>query len=461
MANEANSYHPGQEKQHLIQRSLESGTVTPQFAQLLSEIKIREQGRVDDANKVRLVLALRERLAADGIGAGRVAYPASGRDWQFPVALGCRRIDMIDPNLRLESERQRLIESTQSFGRDVILAGDTVTFSIDLGRGLEEVNLTLYPLYDEEYVGAEPLVGVLEYLPPPKHTVGPVKGNIAKALKSGAIIANFGDSRLQAGTAVDEQARGVKRVNVNGAAYYIVTDPEKVYQWSLEPIDMGGRPIPKNPHHDQNARGGVVDMSLLRAVAADIARIKKRIEGGEKVRALIGRPKSFEKRFLDALGQQTALGKSETIISDQERERLLKTIDEVRGLVMKDGEPWFSVNPEDRDYYGDEPEVLEALEQTVCLGSQSIKAHAMIVEDIDRFPHEESLGFYAHEDQLLPNDSQLNFYPDGSYSLDLAGEHTYHSGLDPQPLESMSDEEYRIAMYVLTAFQRQYKLFFN
>lgn len=188
-----------EQKQAMISQAFSEGKITKQYASLLDSIHTSSMsGSITNLEKVKAALELKDKTQPD-FSRGKVGYIGSGYDWQFPVALGARRIDMIDEEFdgRL---RETLIQDLRDHGIEPsVIPPETaedfpsILFSIDLGNGVEEVELRLVNRDAEQYSPIELLTGVVEIAGPTKGHIddSPVFPNIADRLARGAIIANF------------------------------------------------------------------------------------------------------------------------------------------------------------------------------------------------------------------------------------------------------------------------------
>lgn len=182
----------GAKKSDLIQSAMIDGRITPEYAALLALIhSSTTSGSIANLRKVEACLALRDELQS-GFDQGRVAYIGSGTDWEFPVALGARRIDMVDPALSEENVKEMLFAG---LGPHEIEEADqtSVTFGIDLGSGQEQVELRLFPVDATVYKPRALLSGVIEFAGPTKDLApeSPVLPRLANILRHDGVVLNF------------------------------------------------------------------------------------------------------------------------------------------------------------------------------------------------------------------------------------------------------------------------------
>lgn len=187
------SANASQEKQRIIQLAVNVGQITHEYADLLGTIDTATtETDIANLHKVQAALGLRERLLAEGLGAGRVAYIGSGSDWQFPVALGAREIDMVDLDYLNPDSRNRLLNSIRAQHPDTVYNGGILEFSVYLGAGPEKVALHLIGADVKDYIPETELSGVVETAGPTKFiTTNPVTPNVAAKIKERGVIANF------------------------------------------------------------------------------------------------------------------------------------------------------------------------------------------------------------------------------------------------------------------------------
>lgn len=183
-------------KHVLIEEALIDSKVTTQYACLLHDLRsATTSGSLADLEKVEAALSLRDELFGN-FSNGRIAYVGSGYDWEFPVALGARTIDMVDAGFSDTGLLERLLGGIESVAPDAVFeVGEfpTVKFDINLGEGEEKVSLRLLGIDVTKYRPPNPLNGVLEFAGPTKGYMddSPVFPSIAQALTPGATVVNF------------------------------------------------------------------------------------------------------------------------------------------------------------------------------------------------------------------------------------------------------------------------------
>ncbi len=183
-------------KQTLIRQALAQGKIAQEYAALLQSMQTATaDNEVATLEKVEASLQLKDELA-EQFKTGRVAYMGSGTDWQFAVALGGRQIDMVDEVFAGAGRREELLESIQEIDPHATLNSDgipTIQFGINLGKGVESIELKLFGTNVTQYNAPEPLTGVVEFAGPTKGFVQdqPILPNVASKLSPGARILNF------------------------------------------------------------------------------------------------------------------------------------------------------------------------------------------------------------------------------------------------------------------------------
>lgn len=228
----ADEEHATQEREKLISDSLIAHKITPQYADLLRKIKASTMG-VELAKLTKVKIALETHASPDlnHLGAGRVAYIGSGYDWEFPVALGARDIDMVDSDLISSNKmsEQRIIESVKQIDPEVS-SGDqrNVSFHIDVGNGPEEVLLHFKGTEADEYIPDCPVMGVLEFNSPDSSNGKLIRDNIMPHLRSGSILFNFDHSKK------DDTPDGVREINSSRGSILKIRDIEKLKKWQLD-----------------------------------------------------------------------------------------------------------------------------------------------------------------------------------------------------------------------------------
>lgn len=236
------------DRQRLITNLVKEEKISPQFGELLSQIQTSTGGGQEGANfeKVRIVMDLRDIFKSFGLAKERIVYTGSGKDWQFPVALGAREIDMVDPIFGEEMNIRRLLGDIRRVDPHAKITETPpleIGFHLDLGQGQEAITLRLYAVGEDDYCPQELLGGVLEYLGvtnrPNPLFLAPVVPNVARHTKEGALIANF-DFRLEEGN----KEEGVEALRQGEYYIYKVTSQAELVNWSLKSRERKGKPIP-------------------------------------------------------------------------------------------------------------------------------------------------------------------------------------------------------------------------
>src|SRR3990167_7487380 len=185
-------------KEDLIDNLLKTKSITPQYAFLLQSIQTATLGREGAIlRKVQAVLALREALRQESIAKRLTLNIGSDIDWQFPVALGARDIVLMDPGFKEAERLQKLLESVRLFDKTANFQGDDPTslpFHLDLGEGVELVNLHVSKDRVTKYQSAKPIGCVIEFAGPSKgfnRSGVPVTTNIAQIMADDGLILNF------------------------------------------------------------------------------------------------------------------------------------------------------------------------------------------------------------------------------------------------------------------------------
>lgn len=212
-------------KQALITQAIADGTITQEYAQLLQSIhSATTSGDLTNLKKIEAALSLRHELE-DTFQSGRVAYVGSGTDWQFAVALGARQIDMVDVGFAETGLRQSLLESIHEVDPQAELVNDEVPlvkFGINLGNGVQNIQMRLVDTDVTRYDSEVPLVGVVECAGPTKSFTSdnPLLPNVRRKLSAGAKVVNFDymDSHARKGTPQGFQSKSVGKFTVLSAA---------------------------------------------------------------------------------------------------------------------------------------------------------------------------------------------------------------------------------------------------
>lgn len=185
-------------KKDLFDNLLKTKAVTPQYALLLQSIQTATFGREEATlRKVRAVLALREALKQERITQRRTLNIGSNIDWQFPVALGARDIVLMDPGFKKSERLQELLESVRLFDKTANFQADDLTilpFHLDLGEGVEQINLHVNTDKVIKYKSTVPIGCVIEYAGPSKgfnRSRVPVTTNIAQIMTDDGLVLNF------------------------------------------------------------------------------------------------------------------------------------------------------------------------------------------------------------------------------------------------------------------------------
>lgn len=187
-------------KEKLINFFVNQGNASQQLVDLLKSISSETTGKNEaDYLKIKSILRLRENLIPQ-INQSKVVYVYSGFDWQFPVALGSREIDMVDIAFKTEENRKKLLERIKLFDSEAALLDSErpeIKFKLDLSnKGSYDVYvLRLWGCDVQEYKPSYNIATVLEF---GGNTSGssdgtmPVFPNISSHLSIGSTIANFG-----------------------------------------------------------------------------------------------------------------------------------------------------------------------------------------------------------------------------------------------------------------------------
>jgi len=86
----------------------QSKAITPEYARLLRTISASTTSPEQSIHdKVMMALTLSPELAQTNFAKGKVVYPGAGLDWQFPLALGARTLEMADIDFSNKEIRQR------------------------------------------------------------------------------------------------------------------------------------------------------------------------------------------------------------------------------------------------------------------------------------------------------------------------------------------------------------------
>lgn len=183
-------------REEIVGEAHKKRAITMAYANLLLHIHSSTLGgAISDLAKVQNCLALRDKLAKEDLGKRRVAYIGAGLDWQFPVALGAREIDMVDIDYGKPELIQRIAQSIAEFDPNAkIEQGErpTFTFHVNTGENPEVVTLRMYTGDIGTYEPDHELGGVIETLGPTKaYSSAPVVPNVAKHLAENALILNF------------------------------------------------------------------------------------------------------------------------------------------------------------------------------------------------------------------------------------------------------------------------------
>jgi len=235
--NVSNRKDQGEEKKayfdtiRLIDQSIKKRIITPQFADLLKSIRTSTFGfpEAHTLKKVQAAIQLKDKLITDEANQKIVAYIGSGRDWQFPVALGARNIDMVDAIFSSDDSVLNLLESIKEHDANAeLIPGEIkeIHFGIDIGKGSEKVIVRLHPSDVMEYEPNHLLYGVLEYLGPSKTYLGEtssVTPNIARKVSQGGFILNFdfNDANLRLSPSQDS---GVEKMGFGDFSFLKVVD---------------------------------------------------------------------------------------------------------------------------------------------------------------------------------------------------------------------------------------------
>ncbi len=211
----------------MIASAMQNGAITLQYADLLRKIQSSTFGaELADLQKVQTVLSMQDELGLANLGTGRVVYVASGIDWEFPVALGARDIDMVDLSFektRSGNAKRDLLKSVREADpKATVSKNGDISFGIDLGgEGCENIDLHMIALDADSYTPTVPVQGVIEYNAPHSTNKELVRGNILPSLSPGASVFNFDFYE-------DYSPDGaVKKPMSQSTHYYKVEDPDR------------------------------------------------------------------------------------------------------------------------------------------------------------------------------------------------------------------------------------------
>lgn len=249
-----------QPREQFLDNIQRANSVKPQMMHLLSAISVETAGRtVPSDEKIELAVAFGGAFASAGISGKRIAYPSSGLDWRFPVALGGRKVDIIDPRFRDEAERKKLLDDIRTEDPYAYTEGDNVNFLLDVGNGLEEVSLCLASDYLEEYQTQDSIGAVVEYLGWTKNYgfASPVHPAIAAHVENGGLVLNYDfDGEVPENSGIE--AIKTKKIGRKKVTLRRVSDIGKFKVWSLEPKKLRGEPIPNANELDWKPKEGYV-----------------------------------------------------------------------------------------------------------------------------------------------------------------------------------------------------------
>jgi len=209
----------------LILRLEQSGDITLQFGRLLR--KIRSSTLMQEETsllKVKAALQIKDYFSQLGLDQKTVAYLGSGLDWEFPVALGARVVDLVDliyvDDSSISELLERVRESAPSANFDQ--RNSKIEFQLDLGNGIENIVLQIHGEDATDYTPKDNLAGVVEILGPSVlygDGTMPLLSNVAKSLGENGFIANFDFNKEDL-----RQNSGLGIRSFDGFEIYEVTD---------------------------------------------------------------------------------------------------------------------------------------------------------------------------------------------------------------------------------------------
>lgn len=221
------------DKENLISDLLLKGMITPQYALLLNSIHSSTlNSREADLRKVRAAISMKDRLKELNIGKRHAVYIAGAYDWLFPVVLGARNIDMVDPEYlkdgKISTLLQELIDSIKTFDSSPEIKGtppSNISFEVNTGEGIEKVSLNIFSQTDRDYQPKEPLGTVIEMLGPKSflEVNSPVLPNVARNMTSDGIILNFDYSHN-----LYSPESGLKVIEMDDFIVYKISDKSKL-----------------------------------------------------------------------------------------------------------------------------------------------------------------------------------------------------------------------------------------
>lgn len=241
-------------KRNLIQSVLDQETITPEYAKLLENISTTTSGETiySELRKVQCTLELVDYLKTKEIGDKNTVYVGSGVDWQFPVALGARKICMADYVLDHEEDIEKLLKSIGNLSDSVMYNKDEsqISFYINLGKGDELVELNLHKDCATEIQSDDPIDLVIEHYGPtaPFQGTSPVFPEIAAQTRVGTIIANF--DHHQSMDNDEENKGGLRRIFGKNMNIYEVRDVKKLCQFSEKAREKKRKWAENIPHAD-------------------------------------------------------------------------------------------------------------------------------------------------------------------------------------------------------------------
>lgn len=238
-----------EKKQTLIAAAKDQGTITDQYAALLAAIKTSTTAP-EQANliKVEIALSFEKILREGGFSNQPVAYIGAGYDWHFPVALGARRIEMIDLDYYDESKVEKMMDSVRVFDPAAQVTHESglpvLSFSVNLSGRPEQVVLSMRSANIEDYVPSQALGGVIESCGPSKgflDQTSPVMPRVAEKLTQNAFIVNSDFHGL-------ETVAGCERIQRGDYAILKVTDRTALTDLARTSEAQAKIPSPTNPN---------------------------------------------------------------------------------------------------------------------------------------------------------------------------------------------------------------------
>lgn len=227
-----------QDAEKLISDSFEQHLIPTEFADFLRTIKASTMA-MEGARLSKIGIAL-DCYGIEGLAelkSGSVVYSGSGFDWEFPVALGAREIDMVDLDFLNGngSTRTRIIESVKKADPEAIIGENSdIKLKVNLGKGLEEVKLRLIGAEAAQYIPERPIKGVLDYNSPRDKESKLIRENLLQHLYSGSIILNFDYGNNQ------QLPEGVTQLHSRRGYIGKIDDIEAVKVWQSKQIPKKG-----------------------------------------------------------------------------------------------------------------------------------------------------------------------------------------------------------------------------